>query len=138
MTSAVATFPVVVARDRNRRSGISGAAAVLSRARKATRHATAAAKSVSVRDANTPSLDAGPTIAYTASITAAVTSTAPGASVWRSWRRTVSAGTYLSADTTVATPIGTLMKKIQCQSRTWAIPPPARTPMVPPAAAMKP
>jgi hypothetical protein len=44
----------------------------------------------------------------------------------------------LIASSAVAMPIGTLMKKIQCQLTAWVSTPPASRPIEPPADATKP
>src|SRR5579862_4101092 len=77
------------------------------------------------------------TIAYTASISAAVIVTAPA----RSSRVPAAAlpdGRRRSDSSTTPMPIGMLTRKIQCQSSTSVSTPPSRTPMLPPPAATKP
>ena len=124
-------------RERNRRSGISGFAIRAWRATNAVMSATPAPPSASVCVEPQP-CSATPRIAYTPSISPAVSSTAPRRSapwpmpipLWSSISR--------SAKNAVATPTGMLMKKIQCQLIASVSAPPARRPIEPPAEATKP
>jgi hypothetical protein len=74
---------------------------------------------------------------YTPSISEAVISTAPGRSA--PWRRPMPVSRPMSrtARTAATTPIGTLMKKIQCQLIPCVSTPPASSPTEPPAEATK-
>ena len=78
------------------------------------------------------------TIAYTASMSAEVTITAPATS--RRWPRGAAPalGRNRSERRQTATPIGTLTRKIQCQSSRLVSTPPRSTPMLPPPAATNP
>jgi len=75
------------------------------------------------------------TIAYTPTISAAVTRSAPRTSTPS--RRPMPSDSSISArpSTQVTTPIGTLMKKIQCQPIELTIAPPSSSPSVPPLTA---
>ena len=65
-------------------------------------------------------------------------STAPGTSAPSLRPIPLSRSISRHASTAVATPIGMLMKKIQCQLIAWVSTPPASRPTVPPAEATKP
>ena len=79
-----------------------------------------------------------PMIEYTPSISPTVHSTAPGMSAPAARPRPGLAATRRSASIAVAIPIGTLMKKIQCQEMASVSAPPASRPIDPPAEATKP
>ncbi len=64
-------------------------------------------------------------------------STAPGMSAPSLMPMPSRPSTSRVARKAVATPIGTLMKKIQCQLIAWVITPPAIRPIEPPAEATK-
>src|SRR5919106_1545391 len=133
-SSAWITFDPATSRERNSRSGISGLAI---RAWRATNAATSA-----IDTAPRPSVWVDPQpcswtsrIVYTPSISPPVSSAAPGTSA-PALRPTPSrASTSRSASSAVATPIGTLMKKIQCQLIASVSAPPASRPIEPPAEA---
>jgi hypothetical protein len=74
---------------------------------------------------------------YTASISAPVTSTAPGRSAPRSRPIPRSGASSRRATSQVATPIGMFTKKIQCQLMASVSTPPASRPIEAPAAATK-
>ena len=82
--------------------------------------------------ASQPYSAAGLTIVKTPSISALVTSTAPGHRR-RPQPDTRSDGISRRASTAVAMPIGRLTKKIQCQLIAWVSTPPASSPTAPPA-----
>ena len=69
------------------------------------------------------------TIAYAPIIIAPVTSTDPSTSTSRPSPSPLFSRTHTRANRNVSTPIGTLMKKIQCQSIDWVISPPAISPI---------
>ena len=78
------------------------------------------------------------TIAYTASISEAVTVNAPATSSRGEATRTWLPGSSLNDSATTAMPIGMLTRKIQCQSSELVRTPPSRTPIDPPPEATKP
>ncbi len=124
-----------IGRERKIRSGISGLRARASRAKKATSSPIEHAPSSSVVVAPQPSLAAGSTIVYTPSISAPVISRAPGTSAPARRPMPGRSGTSRRAARIVATPIGRLTKKIQCQLIDWVSTPPATRPTDPPAEA---
>ena len=108
------TFEAATLRERSRRSGISGCATRASMATNTPAAAPRRRAAPSVRGAVQP-ISLPPTIANTASISAAVTVTAPPTS--RRGRSAVARAAGSSARLSAITPmpIGRLTRKIQCQ-----------------------
>ena len=116
---------------------MSGDATWVSIQRKTARSATAAPSRPSVWPESQPAWLPF-TIAYTASISAPVTVTAPPTSSRPPAAEPPVVGSSRSASTTTRTPIGKLTRKIQCQLIRSVRTPPSRTPRLPPPAATKP
>jgi hypothetical protein len=117
-SSAWMTLAADTLRERKIRSGTSGVAARASRATKEASSASVAAPRPSVRAEPHPSSAAGWTSVETPSISAPVTSSAPGTSAPCPKPMPRSASSSRTARTAVAIPIGTLTKKIRCQLST--------------------
>ena len=134
--STPTTLAVARLRRRKRASGIRGALTRDSMTRNRTSNATPAPRNPSVRPDDQPT--ALPlTIAYTTSMSDAVTVTAPATSS-RPVAFMRAPGSSLSDSATTATPIGRLTRKIQCQSSESVRTPPSKTPIAPPPEATKP
>ena len=129
---ATATF-----RSRKRPSGISGASTRASIAMNTAKSTAPAARNPSVWAESQPSW-LPLTIAYTASISAAVTVTAPATSRRPETASPRPEGTSFRVSTRTRIPTGTLTRKIQCQLSTSVRMPPRRTPSEPPPEATKP
>ncbi len=135
--STATPFAVDRFRCRNNPSGIKGELTLDSIPRKSPNSPAAAARRPSVSPEPQP-FWLPLTIAYTASISAAVTVTAPATSRRTDSARVCAVGRSLSDSRTTARPIGTLTRKIQCQSSESVRTPPSTTPIEPPPEATKP
>ena len=128
-------FAPLTFRERKIRRGINGVPAVASRAMNSASRTSEPAPSSSVSVAPQPCSAAGFTIVYTPSISDVVIRNAPSRSApWPKPRPSSSSSRRIVA-TAVTTPIGALMKKIQCQLMICVITPPSSRPTAPPAEA---
>ena len=134
--SACTTLAPVSVRDRNRRSGSSGVAAVAWRTTNPASSATASAPVPRVRALAQP-CSAAPTMADTPTIRPEVTRAAPARSKPARSPIPRSGATVRSVSSTTARPSGTFTRNTQCQSSASVTRPPTRLPMAPPAAAEK-
>ncbi len=132
--STCTAFAPLSSRERDSPSRSSGRAARAWRRVNARNRARASADSSRVRLVlRSPE----PTMTYTVSISAPVTSAAPGRSAPRADPAAASGRSGAStrtAATSATTPIGRLIRKIQCQPRVWVSAPPRNVPSAPPAA----
>ena len=135
--STPTTLAVATLRSRKSPSGTSGDATRVSSTTNAPSRIAETPSRPSVRAEAQPASFPF-TIAYTASISAVVTTTAPATSSRPPAAERGESGTSLSDSASTTAPIGTLTRKIQCQSSVSVRTPPSSTPRLPPPAITNP